>query len=183
MYLPSWVPIHTVPAVLPSLRLNTQVFRKQRPRTERMKQQCSQAFCYSLQYCHWPTGGTEQIQRAGAVGGRLNWSRTVLERAGSMTVMLLLKEGPDTSHTEHWQRGTDTEWKLPHVATRALIMVKGQRGWWWERRSEGCYAVMVVAVERVDDVRLLTVPSPEVSAVTAAAQFSWGKQEKWSRVK
>lgn len=45
------------------------------------------------------------MQRAGAVGGRLNWSRTVLDRAGSITVMLLLQAGPETTHTEHWRKG------------------------------------------------------------------------------
>lgn len=104
-------------------------------RTEHMKERSSQAFCDSLQYWHWPTGGTAQTQRAGAVGGRLNWSRTVLDRAGSMTVMLLLKEGPDTTHTEHWWRGTDMEaWKLPHVTTRSVNY--GQMAVWLVMRPE-----------------------------------------------
>lgn len=109
--------------------------REQNARKKKKKIESSQAFCYSLQYWHWPTGGTAQTQRAGAVGGRLNWSRTVLDRAGSMTVMLLLKEGPDTTHTEHWRRGTDMEaWKLPHVATTSVNY--GQMAVWSVMRPE-----------------------------------------------
>lgn len=51
-----------------------------------------------------PVGGTAQTQRAGAVGGRLNWSSTVLGRAGSITVMSLQEAGPDRTHNEHWRR-------------------------------------------------------------------------------
>lgn len=50
------------------------------------------------------------MQRAGAVGGRLNWSSTVFDRAGSITVMLLLHAGPETTHTEHWHRRRGMEY-------------------------------------------------------------------------
>lgn len=51
------------------------------------------------------------MQRAGAVGGRLNWSSTVLDRAGSITVMSLQEAGPETTHTEHWRGGADRVWR------------------------------------------------------------------------
>lgn len=65
--------------------------------------------CCSPLYRHWPMGGTAQMQRAGAVGGRLNWSSTVLDRAGSITVISLLKAGPETTQAEHWQKRVDME--------------------------------------------------------------------------
>lgn len=45
------------------------------------------------------------MHNAGDEGGRLNWSRMVLERAGSITVTSLLETGPVTAHTEHWGWG------------------------------------------------------------------------------
>lgn len=55
-----------------------------------------------------PIGGTAQTHRAGAVGGRLNWSSTVLGRAGSITVMSLQEAGPERTHNEHWRRRADS---------------------------------------------------------------------------
>ena len=123
-YLPSWVPIHTVPAVSPDIRqerlcqkeelskhcYSQNVFSKLSVlsegilRTQNISENLFLGSCCSLLYRHWPTGGTAQMQRAGAVGGRLNWSRTVLDRAGSITVISLLKAGPETTHTEHWHK-------------------------------------------------------------------------------
>ena len=123
-YLPSWVPIHTVPAVSPDIR-QERLCQKEEPskhcysqnvfsklsvlsegilRTQNISENLFLGSCCSLLYRHWPTGGTAQMQRAGAVGGRLNWSRTVLDRAGSITVISLLKAGPETTHTEHWHK-------------------------------------------------------------------------------
>lgn len=73
-------------------------------------QECSRCSCCSWVLQHWPIGGTAQMQRAGAVGGRLNWSSTALDRAGSITVMLLLQAGPETTHTEHWHRRRGTKY-------------------------------------------------------------------------
>lgn len=99
-YLPSWVPIHTVPAVSPD---------KIRP--ERLYQRkCLPFAVLCPMYWHWPMGGTAQMQSAGAVGGRLNWSSKVLDLAGSITVISLLEAGPETTHTEHWQTRMDMEW-------------------------------------------------------------------------
>lgn len=133
----------------------------------------TQAFSYSLFWWHWPTGGTAQIQRAGAVGGRLNWSSTVLDRAGSITVILLLKAGPDTTHTEHWRRGTDTE----------RVKMRGMKLHVPRSVNYGQTVSAVMRLEKTllfgrDDVIQLTVPSPDISGVTATAQFSWGKNRR-----
>lgn len=92
--------------------------------------------CCRPLYQHWPMGGTAQMQRAGAVGGRLNWSSTVLERAGSITVISLQEAGPETTHTEHWQKRDGyevwkNEWHEPVCASTRVIdgWVIIIRGW------------------------------------------------------
>lgn len=131
-YLPSWVPIHTVPAVSPDITRPERLCQKERLSKQRCFPDVSSKLsvwhegiiqvqntldklsvgsCCSPLYWHWPMGGTAQMQRAGAVGGRLNWSSTVLGRAGSITVISLQEAGPETTHTEHWQRGTDMEFE------------------------------------------------------------------------
>lgn len=148
-YLPSWVPIHTVPAVSPDTKQHKKERRCSRWTTTTEDRKCSR--CSSCSSCsgiwqHWPTGGTAQMQRAGAVGGRLNWSSTVLDRAGSITVILLLQAGPETTHTEHWDRRTDME--SGKTSGVKLQLLNG-----------------------------LTVLSPETSGGTATAQFSYRKQK------
>lgn len=104
--------------------------------------------CCSPLYWHWPMGGTAQMQRAGAVGGRLNWSNTVLDRAGSITVISLQEAGPETTHTEHWQRRTDMEFgKMcgvkQHVHGRVLVIL----GWhctWWLEYDCSCYLTRIM---------------------------------------
>lgn len=68
------------------------------------------ACCLWCQY--WPVGGTAHMQSAGEVGGRLNWSRMVLERVGSMIVTSLLEAGPERAQTEHWSgtRNVKCKW-------------------------------------------------------------------------
>lgn len=119
-YLPSWVPIHTVPADLSEKTNPNRLWLQKRwpvvskcfqKNVEQQKNIKNLKKNWTLLKRDWPTGGTAQMQRAGAVGGRLNWSSTVLDRAGSITVMSLQEAGPETTHTEHWRRGADRVWR------------------------------------------------------------------------
>lgn len=54
----------------------------------------------------------------------------MLDRAGSITVISLLKAGPETTHTEHWQRETDMEYgkmsgMKQHVQGQCLLWLDG----------------------------------------------------------
>lgn len=89
-----------------------------------------------------------------------------MDRAGSITVILLLKAGPETTHTEHWQRRKDMFGKTSGVKQ----LVPGKCQLLSYGVVYGDYTTVGYVFNRDND--RLTVPSPETSGVTATAQFS-----------